>query len=135
MYLSYDKGATYEEKSEELFWANITHNLGKMADKAGIYEACWRPYYLHPDCPKEFADYDEECAFEEAHPMLAKDIIQKLEKGYEDMKARPEHYKNSILKMAGVFTFIFYLGLKNISKPVKIILTLKSLFLVKLPIT
>lgn len=23
--------------------ANITHNLGKMADAAGIYEALWRP--------------------------------------------------------------------------------------------
>jgi len=93
MYLSYDKGVTYEEKSEELFWANITHNLGKMADKAGIYKSCWRPYYLHPDCPKEFQNYDEEYAFEEAHPMLAKDIIKTLEKGYEDMKARPEYFK------------------------------------------
>jgi hypothetical protein len=26
-----------------LFDANITHNLGKMADKAGIYYAMWRP--------------------------------------------------------------------------------------------
>ena len=93
MYLSYDKGKTYEEKNEQLYWANITHNLGQMADKAGIYEALWRPYYLHSDCPKEFHNYDEEYAFEEAHPMLAKDIIQTLEKGYEDMKARPEYYK------------------------------------------
>ena len=93
MYLSYDKGVTYEEKNDELFWANITHNLGKMADKAGIYEALWRPYYLHPDCPKEFSSHDEEYAFEVAHPMLAKDIIQIVEKGYEDMKARPEYFK------------------------------------------
>ena len=93
MYLSYDKGVTYEEKNDELFWANITHNLGKMADKAGIYEALWRPYYLHPDCPKEFSNHDEEYAFEVAHPMLAKDIIQIVEKGYEDMKARPEYFK------------------------------------------
>lgn len=28
---------------EEVYWANITHNLGKMADEAGIYYACWRP--------------------------------------------------------------------------------------------
>lgn len=27
----------------EVFSANITHNLGEMADKAGIYKACWRP--------------------------------------------------------------------------------------------
>ena len=83
----------YEFETDCVFDANITHNLGEMADKAGIYEACWRPYYLHPDCPKEFANYDEEYAFEESHPMLAKDIIQKLEKGYEDMKARPDYFK------------------------------------------
>jgi hypothetical protein len=26
--------------------ANITHNLGKMAEKAGLYETLWRPYRL-----------------------------------------------------------------------------------------
>ncbi len=26
-----------------VFEANITHNLNKMADRAGIYEALWRP--------------------------------------------------------------------------------------------
>ena len=83
----------YEFETDFLFEANITHNLGEMADKAGIYEACWRPYYLHPDFPKEFDSYEEEYEFEEAHTMLAKDIIQKLEKGYEDMKARPDYFK------------------------------------------
>jgi hypothetical protein len=92
MYLSYDKGVTYEEQNEELYWANITHNLSQMADKAGIYKALWRPYSLHPDF-KDTEDYDVEMKFEEEHPMLAKDIIQVLEKGYEDMKARPEYYK------------------------------------------
>lgn len=33
----------HDEDGSELFWANITHNLGKMADAAGIYEALWRP--------------------------------------------------------------------------------------------
>ena len=27
----------------QVFSANITHNLGKMADEAGIYKALWRP--------------------------------------------------------------------------------------------
>ena len=31
---------------EVLYDANITHNLGEMAKKAGIYEALWRPYRL-----------------------------------------------------------------------------------------
>lgn len=28
-----------EVKPTEVFWSNITHNLGKMAKAAGIYEA------------------------------------------------------------------------------------------------
>lgn len=27
----------------ELYWANITHNLNKMAEEAGIYDCLWRP--------------------------------------------------------------------------------------------
>ena len=30
----------------ELFDANITHNLGEMADKAGIYDVLWYPEEL-----------------------------------------------------------------------------------------
>ena len=93
MYLSYDKGLTYEEQNEELYRAKITHNLRKMADKAGIYQALWRPYFLHQDCPKKFNSNDEEYEFELSHPMFAKDIISRLEKGCEDMKARPDYYK------------------------------------------
>lgn len=62
-----------EFETECVFDANITHNLNKMADAAGIYEACWRP--------------------EEIGATKASDIIPILEKGFEDMKARPEHFK------------------------------------------
>jgi hypothetical protein len=31
------------EESDEVFSANITHNLGRMADAAGIYQHLWRP--------------------------------------------------------------------------------------------
>ena len=27
----------------EVYWANITHNLGRMAEAAGIYKHLWRP--------------------------------------------------------------------------------------------
>ena len=27
----------------EVYWANITHNLGTMAGEAGIYKHLWRP--------------------------------------------------------------------------------------------
>ena len=72
-HVSYDGGKTLEEREEEVFDANITHNLNKMADKAGIYYACWRP--------------------EEIGAIKAKDIIPLLEKGYEDMKERPDYFK------------------------------------------
>ena len=31
------------EAGEELYSRNITHNLGRMAGEAGIYECLWRP--------------------------------------------------------------------------------------------
>lgn len=31
------------EDGEVVFWTNITHNLGKMAKEAGIYDCLWRP--------------------------------------------------------------------------------------------
>lgn len=53
--------------------ANITHNLGTMADKAGIYYALWRP--------------------EEINAIYAKDIIKIVEKGLKKLKAKPEYFE------------------------------------------
>jgi hypothetical protein len=72
-YLSYDEGKTYTEENEQVYWANITHNLGKMAGEAGIYEALWRP--------------------EEIGKTKASEIIELLEKGLLDLKARPEYFE------------------------------------------
>lgn len=85
-------GSTYEEY-ETLYETNITHNLGKMADAAGIYEALWRPYRLKEgyDIPED--DYRAEWKFEEETICLAKDIISILEKGLADLKARPEYFE------------------------------------------
>jgi len=66
------KDGDYED-SDCVFSANITHNLNKMADAAGIYQACWRP--------------------EEIGAITASDIIPILEKGLADVKSRPEHFK------------------------------------------
>jgi hypothetical protein len=66
-----DPTATYTHG--ELYWANITHNLGDMAEKAGIYEALWRP--------------------EEINAHIAEDIAPILEKGLADLKARPEYFE------------------------------------------
>jgi hypothetical protein len=61
------------EESIELFWANITHNLGTMADKAGIYEYLWRP--------------------EEINCTVAKDLIDPLTIGLEKLKSDPDFFK------------------------------------------
>lgn len=34
---------TENSAPQEVYWRNITHNLGRMADAAGIYKALWRP--------------------------------------------------------------------------------------------
>lgn len=56
----------------ESYWANITHNLGTMADKAGIYKALWRP--------------------EEINAKQAKDIIPLLKEGLKQLKKRPAYF-------------------------------------------
>jgi hypothetical protein len=66
-----DPTETYE--SDDLYWGNITHNLGEMAGEAGIYESLWRP--------------------EEINATVATDIIPLLENGLADLKARPEYFK------------------------------------------
>lgn len=58
---------------DNTYHANITHNLGKMADAAGIYGIVWRP--------------------EENGITTAGQLIEPLEKAIADMKARPEYYE------------------------------------------
>ena len=72
-WVSYDEGKTHTKEDEYVYAANITHNLGKMAGEAGIYEALWRP--------------------EEINKEKAGDIIELLEVGLADLKARPEHFE------------------------------------------
>jgi len=91
--VSYDEGKTLEPRREEVYSANITHNLGMMADEAGIYEALWRPHRLKPKYDIPESDYDAEYKFEEDNPVRAYEIIEIIEKGLDDMKARPEYYE------------------------------------------
>lgn len=68
-YLSYEIDGNYIG----VFNANITHNLGKMAANAGIYKALWHP--------------------EELGAEHAIDILKSLTNGLEDLKNRPDHFK------------------------------------------
>lgn len=86
-------GQEHEEEQQECFYnANITHNLGEMAEKAGIYEALWRPHRLRSDYNIEEKDYKGESEFEESVTIVAKEIIPILEKGLKDLKARPKYF-------------------------------------------
>lgn len=62
-----------EYESDTVFDYNITHNLGKMAGEAGVYEALWRP--------------------EEKSWTKAGDLIETLEAGLKELKDKPEHYQ------------------------------------------
>lgn len=64
----------YKKKSECFYDSNITHNLGEMANKAGVYYALWRP--------------------EERGWKKAKDIIPVLEKGLKKLVSNPEKFKS-----------------------------------------
>jgi len=57
----------------EVFSANITHNLNTMADKAGIYNALWRP---------------DEHGYKKAGQ-----IIPVLREGLVKLKANPKYFK------------------------------------------
>lgn len=65
----------YLEKMQlsEVYNGNITHNLTKMAEAAGIYKCLWRP---------------EENGIEEAGQ-----LIPLLKEGLEKLKANPEYFK------------------------------------------
>jgi len=58
---------------ESLYWANITHNLTKMADKADIYKHLWRP--------------------EEIGITKASQLIEPLKEGLGMLKAKPDYFK------------------------------------------
>ncbi len=61
------------EEGEELYWANITHNLAIMAKRAGIYEALWHP--------------------EQIKATKASDIIDIVDEGLQKMRVDPHYYE------------------------------------------
>jgi hypothetical protein len=60
-------------ETKEVYWANITHNLNRMADAAGIYEALWRP---------------DEAGYAKAHQ-----LIEPLTAGLERLRSQPATYR------------------------------------------
>lgn len=68
-----DCGKVHFSEAEQVYWANITHNLGEMAKAADIYNELWRP---------------DENGIE-----VAKQLIEPLFAGLGRLKADPEKFK------------------------------------------
>lgn len=62
-----------DAEGECVYDANITHNLNRMADAAGIYRHLWRP--------------------DEVGATHARDLIEPLEAGLELLRADPERFR------------------------------------------
>ena len=62
-----------DDESNEVYSANITHNLGKMAEAAGIYQSLWRP--------------------EEIGVTHARQLVRRLEVGLKKLVNAPEKFK------------------------------------------
>lgn len=71
--VSFDEGKTFQSEKELVFEANITHNLRRMADEAGIGEEIWEPFSFCYQRAGNIADY--------------------LECGLNQLLARPEYFK------------------------------------------
>ena len=74
-----------------VFECNITHNLGKMADAAGIYQHLWRP--------------------EELGIKTAGELIEPLRAGLNKPKSNPGHFaqfnpENGWGNYTGLVTFV-----------------------------
>lgn len=77
-WVSYDNGKTFTRDDEEIEDLNlyITHNLNKMAEKAGLYKVLWHP--------EEYFNKEE---------VFVKDILPLLEDGFNKLVANPDYYK------------------------------------------
>lgn len=63
----------YESKEVAVFDINITHNLARMANEAGLYRALWKP--------------------EDMAVSRAKELTPFLEAGLKRLKEDPVHFK------------------------------------------
>lgn len=93
-----------ESDDDECYWANITHNLSRMANEAGLYYALWRPGQLKDpeksaliEAQEEAGNYSGEGgAYEIAKTLptvYARDLIPSMESGLAALKADPARFK------------------------------------------
>ena len=71
--MSLDVYLTQKIKTQ-VFSSNVTHNMSRMADACGVYDACWQPEIVHKK-PK------------------ARHIIKILQNGIDELERAPSYYK------------------------------------------
>ena len=86
LYFEVQTGNTEEPiLQQEVFSANITHNLNRMADKASMYKALW---YLTKTEDDFYPRVDRDIPI-----TLAKELLPYLEHGLNQLKTYPEFFK------------------------------------------
>lgn len=106
LYVLVDTGGA-EPHRAELFSANITHNLSRMAAAAGIYECLWRPEEML--APKDLVLVKRDAEAENFHSdnarslreqveafgveIYAEQLIEAMRAGLEKLMADPAHFK------------------------------------------
>lgn len=85
----------------ELFYANITHNLGAMAREAGVYLVCWSPAELDPGLGAKIRAQCEARNFhgaggvyelEASRVVRASELIEPPRSGVALMRSDPERF-------------------------------------------
>jgi hypothetical protein len=94
-YLKTKDKVNFTEHYEDVYDANITHNLNTMASAVDVkfYYALWRPYLIVEPHHKIFDDSKLEYEFEDSVDVYCKDIVDILDKGLTKLKRNPTKYK------------------------------------------
>lgn len=94
--------APQEYESDEVYSRNITHNLGKMAAEAGVYDALWHPAELDPaikarieerEAANDYHGPEGSYALESSFTVYARELIEPLETGLALLKSEPERFR------------------------------------------
>ena len=95
--------------NEAVYWANITHNLGKMAGQAGIYEYLWRPDEIGVTIAAELIDpltaglallKSDRARFEVFNPSNGWGNYDVLVKFTEDYLAACVEYSSAVIEVS-----------------------------------
>lgn len=88
---------------ETVFDSNVTHNLGRMASEAGIYEVLWRPEeFVSPDIATVLHDAEKAKGYwhEETQAIraqmrnaVARELIEPMRAGLALLKSDPDRFR------------------------------------------